>query len=256
MAKQFTKWMHSENANSFVAANEDNLFEWTIALMIARIAVLRERWEICPTRFATKNTKYGDVLLRRQSWYLRISKGHPRDGRDNLIIPKGDYDRVALLKRYAGYDASGYQPDIVLTFYPEHDGQKATTFLADAKRNATDDGKGYIGSPIDKAAAYVYAFHKWLPHPPRCTLFFWQGVAKVIGVNVHTDSEDISSAASAAIRERIEGNEPMPDIVCFDQRMIDKNSEIVSSWLAKLSHLAGVEPVHNAQHTRTVGAVA
>lgn len=161
-----------------VARNNDNLFEWIIAMKIARSAC-HSGWRLEKTHNHMEQAKYGDILLSHEShknFRLRISKGTPKDGnRKDLSNNSVNFlDTVARIGRRHGLNSTGFEPDVVLTFFDQTNSGKVVTFLADAKNNPTGDGADYLRSQIKTAAIYVYSYGEILFHTPKCTLFFWQ----------------------------------------------------------------------------------
>jgi hypothetical protein len=235
LSNQFNKWLKTDRVRDLKALNEDTLFEWTVALAIARTAVKKEMWSMIPTRLTGKEAKYGDVMLKRGDWRLRIAKGKPLDSVGNVLNAQGE-DIVTLAQKQAGLNPTGFQPDVVLSFFKENEPESLVTFLADAKRNGEGDGRGYISASIQKAAVYVYVFQKWLHHQPYCTLFFWQGVQKVISLPAGTAVElkTLASVISSNISEKY-----LPEILCFDSRMMAESSDILAAWLSQLAKLSG-----------------
>lgn len=160
---------------------------------------------------------------------LRIAKGKPRDASYHEL--KADMSNMILeAQRAAGLAPSGFQPDIVLTFYnTSNKSPECVTFLADAKFNESDDGRHYISPSIQKSAIYVHAFSKHLRANPKCTLFFWQGVTKYFGHDIANDAnlDDIVSNNSYTY----------PEIQSFDRRIFD-NDRLFMSWFETLEDFA------------------
>lgn len=173
------KNLFSREVGPLSPTNEDHLFEWITAMRIAR-AACDKGWKLEMTRNHSDMAKYGDFLLSKDGLRLRISKGKPRDGNGQLMKSANGrdamLDKVARIAVRHRVNATGFEPDIVLTFYhASHPGRKTVTFLADAKNNWSGDGKPYIRSQISKAIAYVFAYSEILECTPKCTLFFRQG---------------------------------------------------------------------------------
>lgn len=246
LADQFEKWLKSGNAQAFKAKNQDTLFEWMVALSIAKVAVnpagvanQNNPWILTPANISTKKSKYVDILLKRNKLILRISKGKPRDGNDQELKSGIDDNIIKIAQLQAGLTPTGFQPDVVLTFFHESKPKITVTFFADAKRNQNnkDGGRGYISPSIQKAAAYVHAFKELFPPTPQpqCTLFFWQGIHKILDVGVGDDLQTLK-LTSEVVRNMNAGNK-IPAILCFDKRMMD-NEDILSAWLTVLAERA------------------
>lgn len=194
------------------ARNKDNLFEWIIAMKIARDA-MNNGWSVQKIRDRIDKAKYGDFLLKKGCLWLRISKGKPRDGNNELLT----IDKVALIAKRHGLGASGFEPDVVLTFFNEENPRNVITFLADAKNNQTGDGKDYIRSQIGKAATYVYAYEKILQHTPKCTLFFWRDAL---------DGDDLTHVLDE-IKERKNEN-AIDDVLCINHNIFQP--DLTTDW--------------------------
>lgn len=149
-----------------------------------------------------------------------------------------------------GLKAGGRQPDIVLAFWFEDDPHHNVVFaLADAKRNATDDGKSYLVKSLEAMTVYQVAFSRALrlkidnsgefigPINPSITIFAWQRVAKVCGIQ----SEDQDSLV-----QRFKNEEPMPSIIAFDMthygyRGDPWSAPVLAAWFERLVHQAAQE---------------
>lgn len=242
LADKFRKWL-KENGEEIATDKLNNLFEWTVKLAIVHAAT-KDSWQIKSTK---RDGKLGDIILKKENWRLRISKGKPLDGKGKSIIADSGDDRVTELKIRAGEGATGQQPDVVLTFFEEGNAL-AVTFLADAKNNqelsVKKDGKkesSYINPSILKSAGYVYAFEKWLlQEQPRFTLFFWQNVKKLLDADISCDQLNDQQIVNQIIHS-LRQDTSMPDILCFDRRVMHENIDILCAWLARLENLALTE---------------
>lgn len=235
LAVQFGQWLETDHARSIQALNEDSLFEWLVALSITRVAVNHQSapWKLVPTLATAKDGGYGDIWLKRGEFKLRIAKGKPR-GHDQELRSLIKPDIVTDAQLQAGLEPRGFQPDVVLTFFHENRRKTCITFLADAKRNHENDGRGYISPSIQKAAVYVHAFESHLFNP-KCTLFFWKGVQKVLGIEVGIGPLNQPDVIAGKLNI---DNEKIPDILCFDRRMMEESNGILAAWLDLLASRA------------------
>lgn len=135
--------------------NQDALFEWYCALLIAKTAT-HMKWRI-DSLAAHENGegRFAGIFLRREGVVLRIAKGYPRDGNKNRLRNKNDEADVRKKVLFAhGIQENGYQPDMVLTFWHFDDPSTVVTYIADAK-NGSDS---YFAPAADKAIAYYFYF--------------------------------------------------------------------------------------------------
>lgn len=223
--------------------NPDNLFEW---IMTNRIGISAQStgWDWVEGRDGA------DFFCRQDNdWQLAIYKGNLRDKgtkREKEISDANDGKKIkdAIQKAYkdTGMESHGMIPDIVIEFFKggAEEGSASYYFIADAKRNTKDLQKNYIRASINKAAVYLYAFDDHLKLHPKCTLFFWQGVDKVLKK---------SKKDGRAINFGESGDRP---ILCLDLDWIeseDKNNEPsegrLSDWLDHLFNQAKQEHQKN-----------
>jgi hypothetical protein len=196
----------------------DSLLEVSTSIAIARAAIetrdaadLPEgaRWEIEEVDERDERN-VPRMRLRAGALSCTISKD----------APKGD----SLLPLLAGMGilARGNQPDIVLTFAKKDaDGQEnRLVVLADAKRNAGHDGKGYLATSVETAVTYAVSFGHLMGLRfnadgrgridgdvlPAVSLFCRQGVNKVAGAGPR--EEDIIA--------RLRAPERLPAVMAFD----------------------------------------
>lgn len=216
-----------EHNQPLVAQNDDNLFEWVIAMKIARSSC-HSGWRLEKTHAHIDQAKYGDILLGHKDYKnlrLRISKGKPRDGRNK---PLGT-DLVASIVHRHGIRASGFEPDIVLTFFNQNNPSNVITFLADAKNNATGDGAGYLRSQINTAAAYVYSYEKILLKTPKFTLFFWQAALNEEKLNTLLNEY------------RLNPRPGLDDVLCINHNALKDQA---SEWFSLISEKACQALIH------------
>lgn len=243
LAKRFEQWLNRDQGHGLKALNEDTLFEWTVALAIAKTAVAEERWSLAKTRFAGNETKYGEILLSQEDWRLRISKGKPRDIDGNILNRHCD-DLITNAQKQAGLNPTGFQPDVVLSFFQQNIPKSLVTFLADAKRNDEGNGRNYISPSIQKAAVYVLALEKFLYCKPYCTLFFQQGIDKV--ANINSKTQDHLTTLVNKLANSVDAF-TFPEILCLDSRMMYQEHLVLKHWLAHLFE-AAKKHVQTPQH--------
>lgn len=196
----------------------DSLLELSAAVAIARAAMETRdvadlphgiRWEIVDVDERDERN-VPSMVLRSGALSCSISKK----------APSGD----SLLPLLAGMGiaARGNQPDIVLTFSKQNDdGQESElVVLADAKRNATQDGKGYLATSVETAVVYAVSFGHRMGlriHPegqgridgdvlPAVSLFCRQAVTKIAGAGPRP--EDIVA--------RLRSPERLPAVMALD----------------------------------------
>ena len=189
------------------ARNINDLLEWSVAFAVVRAAV-DAGWEFT----FTETTIHDDraLLLKKGDFLCRVGKGLLTDGNNNAMEgAKGD-DLLSRLLQAAGLGVKGIQPDIVVTFWMSDSPEKCVTFLADAKRNSSGDGSGYLASSIAKALLYATTYDEFLPLAPQFTLFMYQGVDRVLGI----DGFRPLAIALTMRNEEIE----YPRVFCLDTR--------------------------------------
>lgn len=175
--------------------------------------------------------------------------------------PKGD--RIVPLLLQMGLSARGNQPDMVLTFARRSpSGQEdQIVVLADAKRNAEHDGKGYLASSVDAAIVYAVSYGHLMGlrfHPegrqgiegdvlPAVTLFCRQGVGRVGGVGPQAEG----------IVARLRNPETLPAIMALDLSHFFHGAEgqawhssILSAWFGRVARQASTALRRRAIETR------
>lgn len=195
----------------------DSLLELTSAIGLARAALeTRDKADLPEgERWVLEDVDDRDqknvprIRLRAGALVCRISKDAPQG--DTLVSILADM----------GINARGNQPDIVISFSRfDATGQERSLFvLADAKRNATSDGKSYLGASVDAALSYAVSFGHRMRlrfHPerasriegdvlPAVTLFCRQGVAKIGG----------ASGADQVLIDRLRAPQPLPAVMAL-----------------------------------------
>lgn len=156
---------------SLKTKNEDALFEWYCALKIARVSASKGWGMDSLAKHVSVDGRFTGIYLRNEGVVLRIAKGRPRDGHEHRIL-EGIDDigvRNSVLSAH-GIKESGYQPDMVLTFWRTEDPSRVITYIADAKNGADS----YFSLAVDKAIAYYFYFSKLFKETqnPACSLFF------------------------------------------------------------------------------------
>jgi hypothetical protein len=227
----------------------DSLLELSASIAIARAAIETQdaadlpdgtRWEIDAVDERDERN-VPQIRLRAGALSCTISKN----------APKGD----ALLPLLAGMgiSARGNQPDIVLTFARKNaDGQEnKIVILADAKRNAEHDGKGYLAASVETAAVYAVSFGHLMGlrfHPdrrgqidgdvlPAVSLFCRQGVRKVAGAGPREEE----------IIARLRAPERLPAVMALDLSHFFGGEggsrwrpAIVGAWFGRIAREAAV----------------
>jgi len=179
------------------------------------------------------------MILRSGTLSCSISKRAPRG------------DTLLSFLAGMGVPARGNQPDIVLRFWKQReDGQTdELVVLADAKRNAAQDGKGYLATSVETAAVYAVSFGHMMGlrfHPdgqgridgdvlPAVSLFCRQGVKMIAGAGPRP--EDIVA--------RLRSAERLPAILALDvghfftgDEKAKWNPAIVSAWFGRIAREA------------------
>lgn len=229
LGRKFSDWASkSNNGRSFQFNNQDTIFEWMTAIRISEIAYQRCGWKFLSSNNISQK-KYGDLILAKDNYCLRISKGFPLDGNGHRILRADTHNSLVEDSQIrAGLKPSGFQPDIVLTFFKKEIPNNVVFFLADAKRNEGGDGRGYVGTSIQKAAVYLGAFKD---HPgflsPHCALFFWQGIEKIGGYDIRN-----VDAVKNFIERDVLSDEP--SIVCFDRQTFFQEDQFLACWINAL----------------------
>lgn len=161
-------------------------------------------------------------------------------------------DTLVPLLQDMGLAARGNQPDIVMTFSRlDPSGQeRSLVVLADAKRNADSDGRGYLSASVDAAIGYAVSFGHRMRlrfHPggealidgdvlPAVTLFCRQGVTKIAGVG----------PGDAEILARLRGPAALPAVMALDLEHFFGDTgaragwrpDILSAWFGRISRQA------------------
>jgi hypothetical protein len=233
--------------------NADTLFEATATLVIARSAVIEASrgWSLGSIRSCGRAT---DALtLSSERFRCRIDKGRPRSpGGLELLREFGQADVLSELIRSTGNGATGGQPDIVLTFWDVEQPDRCVTFLADAKRNFSGTGRGYLADSIAKALVYEQAYRVVIgltevgrpcvfrpPRVPAVTLFFYQSVPVVAGVETTRTHDDWQDEVCRAIRRQ-----ELPLVFALDLRHFGVmagggwSGKIVGAWFDRLAKSA------------------
>lgn len=224
----------------------DSLLEISAAIAIARAAVSTViaadlpdgiPWELVDVdERDEKNVPR--IRLRAGPLSCVISKDAPND------------DTLVPLLRQMGLSARGNQPDIVMTFTltTETGRQESILVLADAKRNAEDDGRRYLASSVETAIVYAVSYGHRMGlriHPngttridgdvlPAVTLFCRQGVKTIAGVGPR--EEDIVA--------RLRSADPLPAVLALDLSHIRRSQEetdvspILRAWLGRIARQA------------------
>ena len=238
----------------------DSLLELSAAISIARAAMETRdavdlpngiRWEIEDVDERDERN-VPSMVLRCGALSCSISKR----------APKGD-TLVSLLTGM-GIPARGNQPDIVVTFSKQYgDGQSnEIVVLADAKRNAGQDGRGYLTTSVETAAVYAVSFGHMMGlrfHPdgqgridgdvlPAVSLFCRQGVKLIAGAGPRR--EDIVA--------RLRSSERLPAIMALDvghffmgDGKAKWNPAIVSAWFGRIAREASAALDQKAASSRS-----
>lgn len=236
LRRQLEATFRTQSLGEWRPDNVDNLFEWTGSLVVARAAV-GEGWKLLPWDGLAVNRGYPDLRLSNGQDVCRISKGRPRDGvgRDLAKAGHAAGDRLSKLIQATGNEATGGQPDIVLTFWRLSDPSRVVTFLADAKRNTEGDGKRYLADSIAKGLVYASAYRDYVYTNPICTLFFYKAVRRVLGV----DTTGPRSTWEPDLVEKIGTCAEFPEVLAFDLTHAGPNEDGTSTslraWFRRLA---------------------
>ncbi|TKC99108.1 hypothetical protein [Polyangium fumosum] len=238
----------------------DSLLELSVSIAIARAAQETQdtvdlpegvRWELEDVDERDERN-VPRILLRAGALSCTISKN----------APKGD--ALVPLLADMGIEARGNQPDIVLTFAQKHaDGHEdRLVVLADAKRNAEHDGRGYLATSVETAAVYAVSFGHLMGvrfHPdghgridgdvlPAVSLFCRQGVKKVAGAGPR--QEDIVA--------RLRAPQRLPAVMALDfQHFFGGEGgtrwspAIVGAWFGRIAREASAAFRHRAAEHRS-----
>lgn len=225
----------------------DSLLEISSAISIVRAAIEARdeadlpngiRWEIDDVDERDERN-VPSMIIRAGTLSCHISKKSPHG------------DTLVPLLKGMGIPARGNQPDIVLKFSKQHeDGQSnEIVVLVDAKRNAEQDGRGYLATSVETAAVYLVSFGHLMGvrfHPdgqgridgdvlPAVSLFCRQGVKMIAGVGPRP----------ADIVARLRSVERLPAIVALDvghffmgDGKAKWNPAIVSAWFGRIAREA------------------
>lgn len=236
------------------SSDRDTLMELTVTAAIARAVSEGEQstnsfgdrcWQL--ERLSLEQDDVPPVRLRSGKLCCEISKKKP----DNQLPVEGLDHNVDLLDKI-GVSADGYEPDIVLKFWLEQQADQFIFAFADAKRNQSDDGKGYIRASLkDTATAYLVAFAHLMGKPPESvpphkigtavnpavTIFAYQGVDKVAGIpcREHDNTRILSC---------LRNSERLPWLVAFDRQHLGTRTDetwqspFLSAWFNRLARQA------------------
>ena len=233
--------------------NVNDMLELTIRMAVVRAAVesgdadrpgAAGRWVVDPVRTRprrTANTGRDKPQIRLRLGNLRceLTKGHPKDwkGRelDDVLVP---------VKQAAGRGASGHEPDLVIAVWDERAAERRVVLLGDAKRNASGDGRGYLGDSIDVAAYYTFSYGHLAgvelrgrtvhsPVTPFVTLFSCQGLPE-------------ASLEPEALTARLRAtDEPLPFALALDLGRHfglapdgSWDGTVLAAWFGRLVRLA------------------
>lgn len=244
-----------DGADAFDQSSDRNvLMELTVTVAIARAVTEGEGptdsfgdrcWQL--ERLLLEQDDVPPVRLRSGELCCEISKKKP----DNQLRVDG-LDRNVDILNEIGVSADGYEPDIVLQFWLEKQTDQFIFAFADAKRNQSDDGQGYIRTSLkDTATAYLVAFAHLMGEPsesvpphrigtavnPAVTIFAYQGVDKVAGIpcREHDNTRILSC---------LRNSERLPWLVAFDRQHLGARTDdtwqspFLSAWFNRLARQA------------------
>lgn len=226
---------------SWDATNGDLLFELTSTLAIARAAT-SSTFAATSTKWALVPTTGDETAFQVESNALicRLSKGRPKDPNGNDLLSGADVgDKLSQLIVATGNNATGGQPDIVLTFWRPNAKATCVTYLADAKRNREGTGKTYLSHSIAKALVYRYAYEPAFganrngeqvgetTAPPYVTLFCFQACNMV--ANVETQIGQRSDWQAKLANALIDSQTVIGDVLAFDLRHFGLE-EVGAAW--------------------------
>lgn len=240
-----------DSADAFKRHTDRNtLMELAVTVAIARAVSENDDsasdarlWQL--ERLSLEQDEVPPIQLRSGDLCCEISKTKP----DNQL-PVDGVDRSVELLDQIGVNADGYEPDIVLKFWLAHQSDQVIFAFADAKRNQSDDGKGYIRTSLKHTAtAYLVAFAHLMGRPdhpepadrietavnPAVTIFAYQGVDKIAGHPCPDD--DVSPTIMTCVRDR----ERLPWLLAFDRRHLGFRTDgnwdapLLSAWFNRLA---------------------
>jgi hypothetical protein len=221
--------------------NQDDALEASVILCIARAAE-GLGWRIV-TAQADQIRPKPTLKLSRAKLRCAISKGkfeYPGQPKRRVV------DALALLERTSlGLNSTGRQPDVVISFWNVEAPENVFFCIADAKRNESGDGVGYLKKSIVAMTAYMVAFAEPLqvqlsaqaggltaPVMPTATLFLRQGA--------HSATTKLGSRESGVLQRR----DRQPWLACLDAddyAMVDGGvwqASQVGTWFAGISECA------------------
>lgn len=247
---------YAMDTESWEAKNGDNLFELTSALAIARSAATdADNRPLGAWKLFHNREELGSHYLSSSMLLCRICKGRPKDpaGVDLLgvdCVP----DKLTMLIRATGNNATGSQPDLVLTFWRATNESSCVTYLGDAKRNRSGDGRSYLVDSIGKAMVYRQAYADALgvycvgvgpgavSSPPLVTLFCYQACNRVANVDT---PEGLRSRWKESVAEALGcKRHDVVEILAFDLRHfgLDESgtwdATVLRAWFDRLAYQA------------------
>lgn len=214
--------------------NANDLLEWTAALATARAASLNG-WKL--DRSALELGGGRDIFFSYGDFRCRISKGLLRDGAGQSIGGASGDDELSELIKATGLKARGIQPDLIVTFWRRDHPAEFVTFLGDAKRNASGEGFGYLASSIAKSFLYTNTYSSFLPLAPQFTLFMFQGVQEVLGID---------GALSGDIASAIPISASIPKVFALDMRHWARRSDVMVAWFQHL-HTSAMQRLFSSE---------
>ncbi|MFP7754442.1 hypothetical protein ACLG6S_07280 [Thermodesulfobacteriota bacterium B35] len=140
-----------------------SLFEMTTNLCILH-AAMKEGWLLHRVKIRSRNSTksiFTFHLKKKQGrWNCVLGKGNPR-----IVFPDSTFaktesesDRMLGLRKQAGFGGSGFEPDIVMGFYPDGQENNPVVLFGDAKRYAKSDiARAYK----ETVASTMVAFGHW-----------------------------------------------------------------------------------------------
>lgn len=219
--------------------NANDALEVSVILSIAR-AAQEAGWSVVPTKVVDGGKPI--LKLEKNEYRCEIRKGSFQTS----AHPHRHEDALQRLEREAiGLKAGTRQPDVVVAFWEARRPSQVAYCFADAKRNVTGDGIGYLKKSVTAMTAYMVAFADPLgarldpaaggfsaPIMPTATLFMSQSGTTVAGASAHEQH---------AVVARLLAEDTVPWLVALDERSYACwsgrawDSVVVRAWFTRVS---------------------